>query len=216
MKIFLSLPMKGVPFKEILYNIDCMESKLLKEMHSDPKRFGMVEGDEIQFVSNARGTSHPADDYKYPPLWYLGQAIQRMGDCDYIAFDTDCEKAKGCLAEFEVARIYKIPMIFLRDGSSTMVIDQSPDEHTINVDKKPRVECDAQGKVKVDPQSHYEKAMKQAFDDAEWFFNDMMDYLVHHGMDERQKADCYDMVNAIIDAAVLKMEWKKSILEENK
>lgn len=222
-KIFISLPMKGVPFKEILYNIDCMESKLLKEMHADPKRFGMVDGDEIQFVTNARGTSHPADDYKYPPLWYLGQAIQRMGDCDYIAFDTDCEKAKGCLAEFEVARIYNIPMIFLGDESST-IINQETDEHTIHVDKKPRVPdkvveawgvkwkaCDPKtGTVDIPERDRFNKSLSFARKEAEWFFVNLLGSKM---VEKEDVQNCNDMVDAIIDAAVLKYEWKKSILE---
>lgn len=209
MKIFLSLPMKGVPFKEILYNIECMKAEILQEIEADPKRFGVISLTEIEFVDNSRGISHPADDYKHPPLWYLGQAIQRLGDCDYIAFQEDWEFANGCRAEFEISRIYQIPQILPKYSGGYVIVEPGPfaghDYYKKKGEAKPRVE--------VDPQSHYEKAMKQAFDDTEWFFNDMMDYLVHHGMDERQKADCYDMVNAIVDAAVLKYEYKKSILE---
>lgn len=44
-------------------------------------------------------------------LWYLGEAIKKLGDCDACYFVKGWQNYKGCRAEMEICKIYGIEII---------------------------------------------------------------------------------------------------------
>ena len=44
-------------------------------------------------------------------LWYLGEAIKKLGDCDICYFVKGWQNHKGCRAEMEVCKLYGIQVI---------------------------------------------------------------------------------------------------------
>lgn len=44
-------------------------------------------------------------------LWYLGEAIKKLGDCDACYFVKGWQKHKGCKAEYEICKLYGIEII---------------------------------------------------------------------------------------------------------
>ena len=67
--------------------------------------------DEFEFVDNysepgPKGASR---------TWYLGRAIQKLGDCDVIFMDHDWSLHDGCCVECDVAKRYGIVIYEWRD-----------------------------------------------------------------------------------------------------
>lgn len=60
--------------------------------------------DEFEFVENYSEPG-PEDAGR---LWYLGRAIQKLGECDAVFFDHHWSRHKGCRIEREVAENYGI------------------------------------------------------------------------------------------------------------
>ena len=60
--------------------------------------------DEFEFVENYSEPG-PEDAGR---LWYLGRAIQKLGDCDAVVFDNDYDNFTGCLTEEYVSEMYGI------------------------------------------------------------------------------------------------------------
>lgn len=100
MKVFISVGMSGRNEEDVRKDIARVTDKL----------YSMFEkcGDNIEIVHNY--------DIKGPEnagrLWYLGNAIIKMDNCDAIAFTEDYYKYRGCLVEEEVAKSYKIKRIY--------------------------------------------------------------------------------------------------------
>lgn len=45
-------------------------------------------------------------------LWYLGEAIKKLGSCDVCYFCKGWQEHKGCCAEYEICKLYGISMVF--------------------------------------------------------------------------------------------------------
>ena len=45
-------------------------------------------------------------------VWYLGKAIETLADCDLVYFCKGWENHKGCRIEYDVCKLYMIPMVF--------------------------------------------------------------------------------------------------------
>lgn len=108
MKVFLSLGMSGKSENEIRRNIDLMKSMghyIFNNLKDD---------DDIVFIHNADYAA-PADRLliKNPALYYLGEAIKKMGDADAVLFWVDYRRYKGCLVEEECARQYNIDRYYI-------------------------------------------------------------------------------------------------------
>ena len=108
MKVFLSLGMSGKSENEIRRNIDLMKSMghyIFNNLKDD---------DDIVFIHNADYAA-PADRLliKNPALYYLGEAIKKMGDADAVLFWVDYRRHKGCLVEEECARQYNIDRYYI-------------------------------------------------------------------------------------------------------
>lgn len=212
MKIFLSLPMKDVPWPEIEYNLLCMKERFAAAAES---KYGFSPDTEIEFVDNLyAGEDGVPSTILHEPVWYLHKALEKLADCDIALFHSDWEKANGCVIEHAVCTRYNIPIYYCDSVKDTNTVEAWDATWTWGGKERPKKEYHYperynNGHIPVDPQSHYKKALKNAFEEAEWFFTGVM-----NEMNERDIQDCHDMVNAIVDAAVLKYEWKKSILED--
>lgn len=102
-KIFLSVPMSGRENVNIVNSLKQMKKVLL----------AMYPNDDLEFYDNfgtglELGTVDKVRNAKYPALKYLGAAVMKMGDCDYIAIVqyNGLYRYKGCQVEEQVALRY--------------------------------------------------------------------------------------------------------------
>lgn len=107
-KLFISQPFHGVSEEEILSE----RSRIIKYLDSShiylrntSMTINMLEWEVIDqyHVEDA-----PPDASR---LWYLAHSIQLMSEADLVYFANGWNKAKGCLVEYKVARLYNIPYI---------------------------------------------------------------------------------------------------------
>jgi len=96
-RIFISVGMHSRSNHEVALDIDRAYRKL-KEMYNH---------DIITIVSNLYCEA-PVDADR---LYYLGEAIKKLGTCDACYFVKGWDNSKGCLIEATVCKLYEIPMI---------------------------------------------------------------------------------------------------------
>lgn len=89
MKIYVSLPISGHDIKET------------KEYVEKVKKFLEEKGDEI--VTPFDACNEEGKSYSY----YMGRSIEALLECDAVFFVPNWQESKGCMAEFELARIYE-------------------------------------------------------------------------------------------------------------
>lgn len=122
-KIFLSLPMKG--------RDDCSINKTIESMKRIVTAY--FPDEEVEFVNNFDCVLTPTDivtlySVKRPSLIYLGKAISKMADCDYIVIiNTNIDyilgmEFHGCRVEEMVAEQYGIEPIILRDSFGKLLL----------------------------------------------------------------------------------------------
>lgn len=101
-KVFISQPMNGKSDDEIL-TIKSEASKLID------KYFNIL-GYKAEIVSTFFTEADKPDGIPENAnrLWYLGRAIQMLGQCEYCFFCDGWENAKGCVIESEVCKKYGI------------------------------------------------------------------------------------------------------------
>lgn len=97
MKVFLSQPMSGRPREEILKE----RSTVLEELQK-------MHGDDIELIRSYFNTEEYPNLPKHPSLYFLGMAIQRMADADMVYFMEGWDKSRGCVIEYECARMYNL------------------------------------------------------------------------------------------------------------
>lgn len=101
MTIFISMPMHGMSHKAV-------EMFMNNAIKNAKRRFG----DGVIFV-NALDTDPPSTGvYEHPRLYYLGNAIVKMAECDGVYFCNDWYAAPGCQIEYEVAIRYGLDCYF--------------------------------------------------------------------------------------------------------
>lgn len=166
-------------------------------------KYGFSPDDEFEFIDNLYSDGTPMKGILHEPVWYLHKALEKLADCDMALFHSDWEKANGCVIEHAVCTRYGIPIYYCDSVKDTNTVEAWGATWTWDPKTKEVVQ-----NVKVDPQSHFKKSLRNAYQEAEYFFTGIMGE-----MESTDIRDCHDMVDAIIDAAVLKYEWKKSILE---
>lgn len=96
-KIFISVGMAGRDEKDVLNDISRAKHDLVWK----------VFGKEVDVLHNYYCEA-PADSGR---LYYLGEAIKTLGQCDACYFVTGWQKYKGCRAEYEICRLYGIEII---------------------------------------------------------------------------------------------------------
>ena len=79
------------------------------------KRLEKKWGDEIETIVDATDTKGPGQDllyYIHPRLYYLGEAIKKMANCDTVVFAKGWQYARGCRIEHEVTRLYPFDVFY--------------------------------------------------------------------------------------------------------
>ena len=106
-KIFVSLPMKGLSNEEIIKAFDKSDTQL-KEL---------FDGYDIKVLHQTLGSAIPEDEirqYTHPELYFFGDGIKSlMSKSDIVAFYPGWKVARGCNAEYELAKAYKVPTLDL-------------------------------------------------------------------------------------------------------
>lgn len=88
MKIYVSLPISGHDIEET------------KEYAEKVKKFLEERCDEV--ITPFDVCDEEGKTYSY----YMGRDIEALLECDAVFFTPDWQESKGCMAEFELARIY--------------------------------------------------------------------------------------------------------------
>ena len=99
MKVFISFPMNGKSYQE-----------LINERNSIISQCKMYFTDDAYYLD----TIFDGENYNYSdPLYYLGKSISAMSDADVAVFARGWREAKGCLIEYECAEKYNVPIFII-------------------------------------------------------------------------------------------------------
>ena len=99
-KVFVSVGMRGRDPKDVQADIARAE-KWIRE-HIYEKSF-----EDVMVVDNW-GCQGPDNAGR---LWYLGEAIKKLGDCDICYFVKGWQHHKGCIAEMAICELYGIEIV---------------------------------------------------------------------------------------------------------
>lgn len=99
-KIFISQPMYGIPLREIYLKRQQIIARVKKYV-------------ENVFDVNLIEPSEVPDNVGR--LWYLGNSIMMMDNCDLIIFCDGWNKANGCCIEHEIVQKYNLNYIMEKD-----------------------------------------------------------------------------------------------------
>lgn len=97
-KIFISVGMSGRNEKNVRNDIKRVKEKAMKIFYRE----------ELEFI----------DNFDCPPpkipnkLYYLGEAIKKLGECDYCIFADGWKEYKGCKIELEICKQYGIEILY--------------------------------------------------------------------------------------------------------
>lgn len=100
MKIFISVGMTGRREEEV--RADIIRAQEYVKEHFP---FRCIDG--VEFVDNY-DCQAPEDA---SPLWCLGEAIKKLGECDACCFVDGWINYHGCCVEYEVCKTYGIYVI---------------------------------------------------------------------------------------------------------
>ena len=106
-KIFVSMKMKGLSNEEIMEAFHKSDT-MLKEL---------FEGYDIKVMHQNLGSAIPEDEvrqYTHPDLYFFGDGIKSlMSKSDIVAFYPGWKVARGCNAEYQLAKAYNVPTLDL-------------------------------------------------------------------------------------------------------
>lgn len=102
--VFISQPMRGFTEKAILNKRKEATDKIIKIVN---EVYGKTKVNIIDsyLVDTPPNTVNAA-------VYYLGRAIQQLSEADIIFVCNGYKKARGCLIEEQVAKLYNIPIIY--------------------------------------------------------------------------------------------------------
>ena len=109
MKIYISLPISGQPTKERM----AYAEQVKQDLECTYRRgWGYSKsGDELNIITPFDvNENEDKDSYARK----MGNDIEALLECDAIYLCEGWQNSKGCMAEFEVARIYSKEIIFER------------------------------------------------------------------------------------------------------
>lgn len=98
-KVFISVGMRGRADEAVWNDINMAGRKI----------YEMFKGD----VGIYHNMMCEKPDYSKEPgrLYYLGEAIKKLGECDVCYFVEGWQNYKGCKAEYEICKLYGIEII---------------------------------------------------------------------------------------------------------
>lgn len=94
--VMISQPMNGKTDEEIQYVRNQVKSKLEKLGYEVVNSYFNVE----------------PENKKFPALWYLGESLKIMANCDCIYFCKGWSSARGCYMEYVAAKQYGLELLF--------------------------------------------------------------------------------------------------------
>ena len=106
MKVYLSLPISGQPTKERMAYAEQIKHRLIEAYCRDggifmAKRLNIITPFDVN-------ENEDKDSYARK----MGNDIEALLECDAIFLCEGWQNSKGCMAEFEVARIYGKEIMF--------------------------------------------------------------------------------------------------------
>lgn len=99
-KVFISIPMRDKTNFEIMTDIEKAKNEIRK-------RSDFKDIKNLEFVDSFR----PDNKEKSTPKKLLAESLNLLADCDYVYFDVNWEKYRGCKVEHYFAEKYNIPII---------------------------------------------------------------------------------------------------------
>lgn len=102
-KVFVSIPMNGRRNEEVEKEI----IEIVDYIHD-------MFGENIEVIDSFF-TRQPTKDYKNLRLYYLGNSLIKMAECDTVVFARNWGDARGCRVEEKVAIEYGLDRMYL-DG----------------------------------------------------------------------------------------------------
>lgn len=94
--VMISQPMNGKTDEEIQYVRNQVKSRLEKLGYE---------------VVNSYFNVEPGNK-KFPALWYLGESLKIMANCDCVYFCKGWSSARGCNIEYAAAKQYGLETLF--------------------------------------------------------------------------------------------------------
>ena len=104
-RIYISIPISGHDLEEVKEKARVVSERLLYDV------FGLKKEWHRQDVITPFDVCPETDK---PYSYYMGKDIEALLECDAIFLCEGWQNSKGCMAEFEVARIYGKEIIFER------------------------------------------------------------------------------------------------------
>ena len=93
-RVFVSVPMTGRKYEDIIADIEKAKKEYCKAHPNET----------VCFVHNY--SDEDIAGYVHPELYYLGQAIQKMGTCDEVIYCGNVGISRGCTVEMLVDQLY--------------------------------------------------------------------------------------------------------------
>lgn len=106
MKIYISLPISGYPIEERVAYANMVRNNLIEVISQTCGFLGRKKN--LRVVTPFDICPEPDKPYSY----YMGKDIEALLECDAIYLCEGWQNSKGCMAEFEVARIYGKEIMF--------------------------------------------------------------------------------------------------------
>lgn len=103
-KVFVAVGMNGRSDEEIAMDIFRAHDNIrniVRDRGIEPFSINVIDNFDCEY----EGEGEPSR------LWYLGEAIKKLGTCDTCYFVKGWQDYKGCRAEYEVCKIYGIDII---------------------------------------------------------------------------------------------------------
>ena len=106
MNIYISLPISGQPTKSRMAYAEQVKNELTEAFWRRERAFDNES--ELNIITPFDVCPEPDKPYSY----YMGKDIEALLECDAIFLCEGWQNSKGCMAEFEVARIYGKEIMF--------------------------------------------------------------------------------------------------------
>ena len=101
MKIFISQPMRGKTEDEIV----------LAKANAIEQVRRWRDDEPIEIIESYFEDYKP--EGKRAPLKFLAKSLEKMAEADLVVFISGWREARGCRIEYECARAYDIPRLYL-------------------------------------------------------------------------------------------------------
>ena len=102
-KVFVSVGMNGREESDIITDLSRASDNIYKYCNEYYK----MKPDNIEII-NTYKCDAPADVSR---LWYLGESIKKLGECNICYFVKGWRNHKGCVIEMEVCKSYGIEVM---------------------------------------------------------------------------------------------------------